>query len=124
MLEPCKKVEFTRPIELLPSPPVLDCVKDSGRGELAKLAVDEDDEMDADHQDDVAFRWGYVIELLVSVVPGENPEFRLCAPPRLPLAPPLGVVGGKASFNMDALHGGEFSSADLLARLFKRASVF
>ena len=84
MLESSKEVEFIHPIELLPSPPDLDCEKDSSRGELTKLAVDEDNEGDADHQDDAAFRFGYLIELLGSVVPGEKAEFRLPAPPRLP----------------------------------------
>ena len=121
MLEPCRKVEIPPPIELLPSPPDLDCEKDSCRGELAKLAVDEDDEAVARHQDDAAFRWGYDTELLVSEIPGEKAEFRL--PAFLPLAAPLGVMGCKSSFNA-ALDGGEFSSADRLARLFERASVF
>ena len=124
MLESSKEVEFIHPIELFPSPPDLDCEKVSSRGESTKLAVDEDNEGDADHQDDAAFQFGYLIELLGSVVPGEKAEFRLPAPLRLPSTPPLGVVGCRASFNVVALAGGEFSSADRLARLFKRASVF
>ena len=63
-----------------------------------------------------------MVELWVSVTPGDNAKFR-------PPSAPLGVVGCSVSLNVAAWAGGECSSgecssADRLARLFRLASVF